>query len=179
MAVNSRTLHRWLTVLVALPFGVILLSGLLLQTRSFNTWLQTAPAPVTAGGLNLSFDMMLSRLREIPEAGVQSWNDVKQIDIRPDKGHIRVRSKKNFTEVQFSPSGDVLQVAPRRTSWIISIHDGAYFGETMKWWVFIPASLALLVMYFTGLWLFVKPWLNRSPAKRSSPYAQPELSFRP
>lgn len=175
---NSRTLHRWLTVFVALPFGVILLSGLLLQTRSFNTWLQTAPAPVQAAPLTLSFETMLQRLQEIPESGISTWNDVKQIDIRPDKGHVRVRSKNNFMEVQFSPSGEVLQVAPRRTSWLISIHDGAYFGELAKWWIFIPASLALLVMYFTGLWLFIKPLLKARAAKRSSGYGQQELSFR-
>lgn len=148
-----------------LPFGIILFSGLFLQTRSFNRWLQSPPAPVPKEEFKPDLNEMLNELRKIPEMSVSSWNDVQQIDMRPEKGLVRVRSKHGFMETQFSPSGKVLQVAPRRTSWIIEIHDGAFFGDTVKWWIFIPASLALLVTYFTGLWLFFKPFIFSRSAK--------------
>jgi hypothetical protein len=65
----------------------------------------------------------------------------------------------NNWEVQLdSETGDVLQVAYRRSDLIESIHDGSWFHEMAKYWLFLPAGICLLMVWATGLYLFVLPY---------------------
>jgi hypothetical protein len=89
---------------------------------------------------------------------VQSWKDITRIDIRPAKGVMKVLAKNNW-EVQLdSATGQVLQVAYRRSDLIESFHDGSWFGDWAKLGVFLPAALILLVLWITGLVLFFQPY---------------------
>jgi hypothetical protein len=51
---------------------------------------------------------------------------------------------------------------------IESIHDGSWLHEGIKLWVFLPAGLTLLLLWMTGMYLFVLPylvkWRRRRPA---------------
>jgi uncharacterized iron-regulated membrane protein len=149
-----RSLHYWLAPLVALPFGITLLTGILLSTREFNTSLQHRPVAVASPAMQVSFAEILKNIQSDPALGVSSWADVPQIDIRPHKGQIRVRTKADL-EIQVDPStGKVLQVSKRRVSWLISIHEGAIFGAWVRYGVFFTSALLVLVLYVSGVWLF-------------------------
>jgi hypothetical protein len=38
---------------------------------------------------------------------------------------------------------------------IESIHDGSYFADWIKLWVFLPAGIGLFILWLTGMYLFV------------------------
>jgi hypothetical protein len=48
-------------------------------------------------------------------------------------------------------NGEVLQVAYRRTDTIEAIHDGSWFFEGAKLWLFLPAAILLFILWLTGL----------------------------
>jgi len=119
---------------IALPLVLIVGSGLLLASRGFVTWMQPVyPSPVAAE-LLLTFPQMLAAVQSVPQARMQKWGDISQIDIRPKTGLIRLRSKYDHWEVQLDPAtAAVLGVGQRRVAWYTSLHQGSLFGEGVRY----------------------------------------------
>ena len=150
----SRNIHLWLSLVIFIPVIIVIASGLLLQVKKEFDWIQppTQKAQILpTNGPTISFDDVLQAVKQLPEVSLNSWDDIDRLDVRPSKGIIKVRGK-NHWEVQLNAqNGDVLQVAYRRTDTIEAIHDGSWFFEGAKLWLFLPAALLLFVLWVTGL----------------------------
>lgn len=163
VATWSRKLHRWATVFIAVPFLVILVTGLFLQWKKDIDWIQppTKSSTAATNAPLISLDQMLAAVQSVDEAAIASWEDVDRLDVRPDKGVVKVRGV-NRWEVQVDlRTGDVLHVAYRRSDLIESIHDGSWFHDKAKLWLFFPVALVLLGLYLTGVYLFYLPYQIR------------------
>lgn len=163
----SRKLHRWGAVLIALPMLVVIGSGLLLQLKKDVDWIQPPTASGAGGDPTVSFDAILRAAVGVPEAGLTGWGDVDRLDFRPNKGVVKVRGK-NRWEVQVdTATGEVVQVAYRRSDLIELIHDGSWFHDRAKLWVFLPSGVVLLGLWATGMYLWILPfWARRGRAAR-------------
>ena len=170
LPVWSRKLHRWGAVAIAAPFLVVLLSGLVLQWKKEVAWVQP-PEQRGAGTVPaVSFEAVLAAARSVPEAAIAGWPDVDRMDVRPGKGVVKVQAV-NGWEVQVDlATGAVLQAAYRRSDLIETLHDGSFFHERAKHWVFFPTGLVVLGLYLTGLYLFYLPhgtrWRRKPPPPR-------------
>jgi uncharacterized iron-regulated membrane protein len=161
MAVNwrvaMRKAHRWGAILVALPFLLVIVTGILLQLKKELSWVQPPTQRGQGKAPAISFDAILAAARGHPEAGIQEWGDVDRIDVQPSRGLAKVTSKSRW-EVQVDlKTGGVLQAAYRRSDLIESLHDGSWFHDSAKLYVFLPAGVAVLGLWFTGIYLFVLP----------------------
>ena len=153
----NRDVHRWGSMLIALPVAVIIFSGLILQLKKEFAWIQPPTQQGSSGELSLSFDQILAATRSVPETEIHSWDDIDRVDVRPGKGMLKVRCK-NSWEVQLdAKTGEILQVAYRRSDLIESIHDGSFFDDRVKRWVFLPTALILGTLWITGIHLFFLP----------------------
>ncbi len=163
----TRKGHRWGAMLVAIPVLVVISTGLLLQVKKQSAWIQPPTQKGVAAALTLSFDEILSIAAEVPLANITGWDDIDRLDVRPGKGVVKVRGK-NRWEVQIdSTTGEVLMVAYRRSDLIESLHDGTWFLRDAKLWVFLPSGIVLLVLWITGIYLWILPiWVKRSGRKR-------------
>jgi hypothetical protein len=66
-------------------------------------------------------------------------------------------------------TGSVLQVAYRRSDLIESIHDGSFFHDQAKLWVFLPTAIIVLGLWVTGMYLFILPLaVRRRQASRTA-----------
>lgn len=167
----NRKLHRWGAVLIALPLLVVVVTGLMLQVKKQFTWVQPETKKGSGKAPKLSMDELLTKLKTVPEAEVTAWGDVDRVDVRPKDGIYKVTCK-NSHEVQVDfTTGEVLQVAYRRSDLIESIHDGSVFGDGVKLYVFLPAGVVLLVLWVTGLILFAHPWWVKLRRKKVPPPA--------
>lgn len=160
----NRKIHYWAAIITALPLLVIIGSGLLLQIKKQCDWVQ--PATMRANGA--APEIMLARVLEIaqsvPEAQVLDWKDIDRLDVRPGKGILKIRCK-NHWEIQIDhQSGEILQTAFRRSDIIERIHDGSFFHQSVKLWVFLPSALILFVLWLTGLYLFLRPFFRARAA---------------
>jgi uncharacterized iron-regulated membrane protein len=154
-----RSLHRWGSVLVAAPALVIFVSGLLLQLKKEWGWVQPPTQRGTGGPPVVSLEDVLAAARGVPDAGIAAWEDVDRLDLRPERGVVKVRGK-NRWEVQVdTATGEVLQVAYRRSDLVESLHDGSWFHERAKLWVFLPTAVVLCCLYGTGVYLWLLPYL--------------------
>jgi len=162
----NRDLHRWGSILAFLPMMIIIVSGIILLLKKEVAWIQPPTQRGTASQPSIGFDRILEVARTVPEAQIESWDDVDRLDVRPGKGVVKVRAK-NRWEIQIDThTGEVLQVAVRRSDLIESIHDGTYFHDRIKLWVFLPAGVILAVLVATGVYLFCFPYLARRRRRR-------------
>lgn len=163
----NRVVHRWGSILVLIPTGVILVSGIVLQLKKNSSWIQPPTQTGSSRELLLSFDQILAAAQNVPKAEVESWGDIDRLDVRPEKGMLKIRCK-NCWEVQLDTrTGEVLQVAYRRSDLIESIHDGSFFHDSAKLSVFLPTALVLVVLWMTGAYLFLLPYLARWKRSRT------------
>ncbi|MGL4551336.1 MAG: PepSY domain-containing protein [Gemmataceae bacterium] len=169
LSVLTRKVHYWAAIVVALPLLVVVVTGLLLQVKKQFTWVQPPERRGTGKEPALALPRVLEVCRGVPEAGVGSWADIDRIDVRPSRGLIKVTTKDNW-EVQIdAQTGDVLQVAYRRSDLIEALHDGSWFHPAVKLWVFLPAGLTLFLLLLTGVYLFWLPIVVRATRRRPRP----------
>jgi uncharacterized iron-regulated membrane protein len=157
----SRKLHRWGAIAALLPLLVIVCIGLLLQVKKQSDWVQPPTARGEGGDPSISFDEILRITSTVAQARVSSWDDVDRLDVRPDRGIVKVRCKSRW-EVQIdTASAQVVQVMYRRSDLVESIHDGSFFHDAVKLWVFLPAGAILLALWITGSYLWALPIVMR------------------
>lgn len=165
---TSRKLHRWGAILSLIPAFVIIASGVVLQLKKEIHWIQPPTQRGSTEELAIPFDRVLEVAKGVPEAEIESWADVDRLDVRPGKGMLKVRSKNRY-EVQIdTATAEVLQVAYRRSDWIESIHDGSFFHEKAKLWVWLPAGVILFILWLTGLYLWILPYQVRRRRKANA-----------
>jgi|TARA_B100000700_G_scaffold329571_1_gene451784 uncharacterized iron-regulated membrane protein len=151
----SRSIHLWLSLVIFIPVIIVIASGLLLQVKKEFDWIQPPTQKAQNSRPTLSFDNVLNAVRQVPQANLNDWDDIDRLDVRPAKGIIKVRGK-NHWEVQLNAqTGDVLQVAYRRTDTIEAIHDGSWFFDGAKLWLFLPAAILLFVLWVTGVVMLI------------------------
>lgn len=148
-----------MAIILAVPLIIIFSTGILLSISSKVQWLQPkVEKKITAPeGVSLSFDRILEIAQTVPEAEIKTWNDVAQIDARPKSSVVRVRAK-NYWEVQIhGHTGEVLSSAKRWKTFFILVHDGSWFAEWVKNWIFIPSGVGALLLWITGILIWIIP----------------------
>lgn len=150
----NRVVHRWGSMVVAVPVLVVILSGLTLLLKKEIGWIQPATQRGGTKELSLGFDQILEIAGNVPEADIESWEDIDRLDVRPSKGMLKVRAVNRWEIQMDSQSGEILQVAYRRSDLIEGIHDGSFFHNKARLWIFLPAGVLLLGVWLTGVYLF-------------------------
>ena len=163
----TRKTHYWGAFAISIPIIIIIGTGILLQLKKDVNWIQP---PSTEGQIQnsptISFDEILSAAMTVDEAGFKSWEDIDRLDVRLEKGIVKVRGK-NRWEVQVdTKSGKVLQFAYRRSDLIESLHDGSWFHDKAKLWIFLPAGIILFSMWITGVYMVILPYTVKWKRKK-------------
>ncbi len=142
---------------------LVIVTGLLLQVKKQVAWVQ----PPTQSGSNedspptIDWDRILEVAQSEPQAEINTWGDIDRLDVRPGKGILKVQAQ-NHWELQVDlRDGRLLSSKYRRSDWIESLHDGSFFSDSAKLWVFLPNGLVLLGLWLTGCWLWYLPLARR------------------
>lgn len=163
---DLRKIHRWGGALIALPFLLVLITGLLLQIKKEVDWIQPPSQAGVSTIPSISFDQILAAAGTVPEAKISSWKDIDRLDVRPDKGMVKVRAI-NRWEIQIdTETADVLQVAYRRSELLESLHDGSWFHDSAKLWIFLPSGVIVTILWITGMYLFFVPYFAKKKNKK-------------
>ena len=154
---GSRRIHRWIGLLVVFPSAIVFSTGLLLQFKKQNSWIQPPTQKGTQKQPTVQWNEILEVAKAQPDAEIASWADIDRLDVRPNKGVIKIRSNSSW-ELQIDGStGAVLSSAYRRSDLIESIHDGSFFSESIKLYVFSANGFGLVILLVTGMYLWYLP----------------------
>jgi len=172
------TTHKWVGIIAAAVFLNMAGTGFLLLIKKKVAWIQPPEQRgAIENSLTVSFDRILESIRRYPELEISSWENVDRMDVRPGKGMVKIRAN-NFWEAQVDlTTGEVLQVAYRRSDIIEMIHDGSFYGDWAHAWVMPATAICLLYMVFSGVYLWVEPTIRKrrrrirgpQPVKRTTP----------
>jgi hypothetical protein len=164
----SRKIHRVGAIISALPVLIVIVTGLVLQVKKEFEWVQPGTAKPEAMGMVVSFEQVLDAVKTVEEANLQSWDDIDRLDVRPGKGVIKVRGK-NRWEIQLaSADATVLKTAYRRSDFFEELHDGSWFSDGAKLWIFLPSAIIMFLLWLTGIYLWLLPYrVRRAKRKRA------------
>jgi len=96
---------------------------------------------------------------------LQLSSTINRIDYRPSKGIAKVRFEDHFTELQIDCyTGKIISAEQRTDNIIEMIHDGSILdylfknkSENIKLLYSSITSLGLILLAFSGFWLWLKP----------------------
>ncbi len=166
--------HLWLGVLVTGMVLVLSVTGVLLNHKQ-PLGLIPDPTHTPSGELAtaLSLEELVKRAvaAQAANANQQTAPVVDRMDVRPDKGLVKVRfDDPAITEVTLDlQSGAVLAVGPRNDVFLERLHSGEIFGDSF---VLLSdgAAIILILLAVSGFWLWLYP---KSRVKRNY---RPDLS---
>lgn len=170
-----RKIHHWGSLVVAPVLIVMIGAGIFLMLKKDIDWIQPPTIRgVTADLPTASFGEMFETVKAVPEAGISSWADLDRVDIKPDKGVIKFIGANNW-EVQIdTATGEVLQVAYRRSDTIEKLHDGTWFADWAKLYIFLPTGIGLLTLWLTGVYLFALTEIKKAASRRKKREKMPQ-----
>jgi uncharacterized iron-regulated membrane protein len=164
----NRTLHRWGAILIALPLLIIIGSGILLQLKKELAWVQPTTLRGAQPGVAVTWEQILAAACAVPDSGVRGWDDVERLDVQHKRGLIKVQCANRWELQLDSVTGALLSSAFRRSDLIESIHDGSFFHDKAKLWIWLPAGVVLLGLWGTGIYLWLLPHLARRRKRRAA-----------
>lgn len=152
-----RKIHYWGSIIIVLPLLVMIGAGILLMLKKEVAWIQ----PPTQKGIEQSaiptvpMEQLFLAAKSVEKAGFTDWAELQRADFKPGKGVIKFVSSSDWEVQVDTHTGQVLQVAHRRSDFIEAIHDGSFFADWTKLGLFLPAGIVLLILWVTGLCLFI------------------------
>ncbi len=162
---TNRKIHKWGSIIIALPLLVVCVTGILLLVKKQFSFIQPPTIKGTSATPTLHFEQVLTAAKSVESAEITSWKDIDRLDVRPNKGLIKIRSN-NDVEIQIdSGTAEVLHVAVRRSDFIESIHDGTFFEKNANLWLMLPVGIISVILLITGVILFFQPYFKKKKRK--------------
>jgi uncharacterized iron-regulated membrane protein len=159
-----RFVHKWIGISVVLFMLLTSTTGVLLGWKKNVELLQ--PATKEGSSLALAEWISFDKVARIASKAIDSVTskkiEIDRMDVRPDKGIIKVTFKEEYWEAQIDGgTGKVLSVAQRHADWIEHLHDGSIISEPFKIFYTNYLGWGLLFLSVTGFWLWYGPKVIR------------------
>ena len=162
----NRSTHRWASIAIAIPFLIILVTGILWLLKKEVEYIQPASEKGAFKQPSISFEQVLNIAKTVKHAEIDSWQAVDRLDVRPNKGIIKIRAKSHW-EIQIdATTGEILKTAFRRSDIIEQLHDASYWQDKANLWFTLPIAIVLVIISVSGIILFFLPYYRRSKNKK-------------
>lgn len=173
MGRTLRLVHYWLTAFTLVTVAVVAVTGVLLSLKKDFDVLQAPTAEASAPGLPATpLDGLLGAVVTETGSSTLGWRDVDRIDVRPRDGLAKVILN-DRTEYQVDlHTLDVLQTGYRTSDFLETLHDFSVLGDWGKYLLSVPTGIALLVLWGTGAYMFIKPLLVKRRKRRAKALAR-------
>jgi len=145
-ALTYKKIHLFIAITFILPIVIIFISGLILVSKQIFPIIQ--PPVIETQFIEGKSLLKLDDFTKNPE--------VDQIIYRPNKNNLSIRYKDDMEKQIHAQTGDVLSFAKRHTNWLLRIHQGSYFSDWVKKFIFIPTAIVLQILWISGMMLYFK-----------------------
>lgn len=163
---NYRRLHRF----VAVPlFAFLFLVGATGVLLGWKKQAQLSPPTLSSSNLNAVQWVPIDSLQKIAigyaKDSLHMDSQIDRIDIRPSKGIAKVIFENHYTELQLDcATGKILSNKQRLHDFVEHLHDGTIIDrligskkEQAKITYTTITSLGLMLLAFTGFWMWLNP----------------------
>ncbi|MED1466857.1 PepSY-associated TM helix domain-containing protein [Bacillus salipaludis] len=165
----SRKIHKWSGLILSVVFMFVAVTGLLLVymiplgvADDLRTGKEASPSQ------SIPMDKVVSIATSQGLPGVTSVEDIFRIEYRPGLNVYQVRFN-NSQDVQIDAStGKVLSTNPDYSTFIITLHDGSFFGNWYRYSALTFAGLSLILLSFSGYYMVGFPLYKRLKARKKA-----------
>lgn len=150
--------HLWLGVIVAFLVITVSVTGIMLNhKRALGFMPRTEIEHPEAFAVALPLPE-LARLASVAVAPDVAASGIDRMDVRPDKGIIKVRFNDiNITEATLAlHDGETLMIGLRNDSFLEQLHSGDIFGR-QGYLLSDLAAGALVLLLLSGFWMWLYP----------------------
>ena len=172
----SRKVHKWAGLILSIIFMFMAVTGLLLVyylPLGLGTELKTGKTSSLEQSLPIERVVSIATSQDLP--GIDSAEDIFRIEFTPSANVYRVRLADN-QEVQIDAStGKVLSTEPDYSGFLISLHDGYFFGNWYRYSAVSMAGLSLILLSFSGYYMVAFPLYKRLMARRKTKSVEMKL----
>lgn len=164
-----RDIHHWASPIAMLPLGIIIVAGLFLMLKKDVDWIQPPTqrsAIEVTGPPDISLAELYAAAAAIEELEITAWDQFDRIDIRSDRGIAKFIAPNRWEAQIDLVTLETLSLQYRRSDLFEQIHDGSFFADWVKTFIFLPVGVILLVLWATGIWLFFEPYWKRYKRKK-------------
>ena len=164
----NRTIHNWISIFIAMPLLLVIVSGMFLMLKKDVEWIQ----PSSVRGENSETptvshaELLVAATSTEPTKGL-AWADFDRIDYKTDRGMVKFITADGWEVQVDTTNASVLSVKERRSDFFEKLHDGTWFGDWMKYYILIPSAICLFTLWITGLYMFIYPYFKRASNKRN------------
>lgn len=155
-----RTWHKWVGISVVLFMLITSTTGILLGWKKNVELLQppTLKGKSTDVATWVSFEKISETALHAIDSVTGEENSIDRLDVRYDKGIVKVLFTRGYWEVQIDPAtGKALSVAKRHADWVEHVHDGSIISDLFKLFYTNYIGWGLLILSITGFWLWYGP----------------------
>ncbi len=166
---DYRKLHRFIGSGLFVFFFTVAVTGLLLGWKKHSGGF-ILPATEKGSSILLSQWVSLDTLYTVAQQAIKQQlptasTEIDRMDVRPDKGTVKVNFKKHYYEVQLDgATGKVLAVNLRKSDIIEQLHDGSILdfafdnkSGSIKLVYTTALGGGLLILSISGFWLWYNP----------------------
>lgn len=164
-----RKYHKWFGLSLMVFLLISAITGLLLGWKKQADILQ--PTEIKHGAKDLTAYVSLAEMEAL---GNRYWkerypeqnNFVKRIDIKVDKGIVKLLFAEGYWEAQIHPeSGELLSLKQRHSDWIEALHDGSLISDNFKLIMMTLLGFGLSALSISGFYLWYGPSQLRNQKK--------------
>lgn len=164
----NRTVHNWISIFIALPLLLVIVSGLFLMFKKDVEWIQPPSVRGESSMIPIiSHQELLKSATSVEQTKGLNWSDFDRIDYKTDRGMVKFMTVEGWEVQVDTTTGSVLSVKERRSDFFEKLHDGTYFGDWVKYYVLIPSAICLFTLWITGLYMFIYPYFKKASNRRN------------
>jgi len=163
--------HKWTGIVLGLILLNIAVTGFLLLLKKDHDWIQPPTLKGVSGGVEafITNQELFAIVLDQDHPDFAAIDDVDRVDFRRGQRVCKVRSVRNHREIQVDAvRGAVLGTAVRNSDLIESLHDGSFYGDWAHDWLMPATSISLVLLFGTGLYLWLQPKYRRSRRRNGS-----------
>lgn len=174
----SREIHKWVGLVLSVIFLLLSVTGIMLLFKEeWGFQPKTAKGEKAADSQFMSIEQIISVSLAQGYDDLKATKDVDRIDIRPGKNVAKLRSEEG-REIQIEmTTGKVLSVGPRHDKLLENLHDGSFFGDWFKYIVVTSAGVSLILLTFSGFYIWGYPLVKRARARKNKQKSEPVTSI--
>lgn len=163
----SRKVHKWTGLVLSIFFMFIAVTGLVLVYMiplGVADELRTGKEASPDQAIPMEKVVSIAVSQDLP--GADSVEDIFRIEYRPSANVYQVRFN-NGQGVQMDAStGKVLSTNPDYSTFLITLHDGTFFGDWYRYSILTLTGLSLILLSFSGYYMFGYPLYKRLMANK-------------
>ncbi|KAF3984814.1 MAG: hypothetical protein HFP81_00250 [Methylococcales symbiont of Hymedesmia sp. n. MRB-2018] len=152
LSVFSHKLHRVSAYVIAIPFLVILITGILLLLRKDLPFMRSGGEP------NIKVEQIQKMeyvFNVIDDRFNVRFDDIKAVHLYINRGIYRVDDKQGKTYNLKADDLTTISTYVKKdtiSNFIFRLHEGTIFGDFTLYFIYLPSSIFMMLLLFSGIY---------------------------